>query len=255
MHDRYRPDLVRLTRRILITVAAMVLAAPAGTASAQTQLTPHAARYKIKISALSGELDTKLEATDNGFVATHEVRPTGLARVFSRGFIRESSYFSATDDGIRASRYQSQDTLSREHDFVDIRFDWDAGEARGTVNKTDFRSDLKALSHDRISIQYQLMYDLLNGVTDADYTIFEIDRLRPVTVRNIGSKTIDVPAGEYTAVGIQHQAAGSKRVTTLWCVEELGYLPAVIEQHREGSLKFRATLLTYRPAGALKSAR
>jgi len=88
----------------------------------------------------------------------------------------------------------------------------------------------------------------LNGVGEAQYTMFEIDRLRNVHVRNIGTKTVKVPAGEYIAVGIQHQSEGSKRVTTLWCAEELGYLPVIIEQHRQGTLKVRATLSTYEPA-------
>jgi len=34
-------------------------------------------------------------------------------------------------------------------------------------------------------------------------------------------------------------------VTTLWCVEELGYVPVLIEQHRKGKLRMRAELQTY----------
>jgi hypothetical protein len=168
--------------------------------------------------------------------------------MLARGFIRESSEFRAASDGIRATRYTAEDTLSREPDNVDLRFDWEAGEATGTVNGREFRSTMETLSHDRISIQYQLMSDLLNGVGEAQYTMFEIDRLRNVHVRNIGTKTVKVPAGEYVTVGIQHQSEGSKRVTTLWCAEELGYLPVIIEQHRQGTLKVRATLSTYEPA-------
>ena len=51
----------------------------------------------------------------------------------------------------------------------------------------------------------------------------------------------------FRAVGIQHQAENSSRITTLWCVEELGYLPAVIERHRKGKLQMRALLKTYSP--------
>lgn len=224
-------------------------------AAAPLQLLPHSATYKIKINVLGGELKTQLVATDDGYVATHEVTPTGMSRMLSRGSIRESSEFHATSDGIRATRYLSTDTLSREHSDVAIEFDWDASEASGTVDGEEFSLAMQALSHDRISIQYQLMYDLLNGVRDAEYTMFEIDRLRAVTVRNIGSRIIKVPAGEFVATGIQHQAEGSKRATTLWCVEELGYLPVVIEQHRLGALKFRATLVKYQPGDWVRSER
>ena len=250
MHNRLQSPLTVLSRCIFIAIAATLFVAPAAAAPAPMQLTPHSATYKIKISIVGGELKTTLETTDDGFVATHVVKPTGMSRMLAHGFIRESSEFYAASDGIRATGYRAEDTLSREPDDVDLRFDWDAGEARGTVNGAEFRSTLQALSHDRISIQYQLMYDLLNGEGEAEYTMFEIDRLRTVQVRNIGSKTVTVPAGEYVAVGIQHQSKGSKRVTTLWCAEELGYLPVMIEQHREGTLKVRATMLNYRPGVA-----
>jgi hypothetical protein len=38
---------------------------------------------------------------------------------------------------------------------------------------------------------------------------------------------------------------GSSRVTTLWCVPELEYLPVIIEQHRKGKLNLRAVLASY----------
>ena len=248
MHNRLESLLTLFSRCALIAGVAALLAASASAAPVQKQLTPHSATYKIKISVVTGELKTTLERTADGYRATHAVRPTGMSRMLARGFIRESSEFRAASDGIRATRYTAEDTLSREPDNVDLRFDWEAGEATGTVNGQEFRSTMETLSHDRISIQYQLMSDLLNGVGEAQYTMFEIDRLRNVHVRNIGTKTVKVPAGEYIAVGIQHQSEGSKRVTTLWCAEELGYLPVIIEQHRQGTLKVRATLSTYEPA-------
>jgi hypothetical protein len=75
--------------------------------------------------------------------------------------------------------------------------------------------------------------------------LFDIDEFKTLVVRNIGQRKVSTPAGDYTAVGIQHQAENSSRVTTLWCVEELGYLPVVIEQHRKGKLRMRAELSDY----------
>ena len=240
-----------LKRCVFILFLATVVVATAN--AAPLQLRPHSATYKIKVSVLGGELKTKLLATDDGYVATHEVTTTGIARMLSRGHILESSEFQATGDGIRATRYVSKDTLSSEHGNVTIQFDWDATEANGSVNGEEFSTVMQALAHDRISIQYQLMYDLLNGTGEAQYTMFELDGMRAVSVRNIGSKTIKVPAGKFVAIGIRHQAEGSKRATTLWCAEELGYLPIVIEQHRLDTLKFRATLIEYHPDDAVRS--
>ena len=214
---------------------------------AEYLLTPHKATYKVKISVLGGQLDTELRQTTTGYSATHIIEPTGISRMFSRGSIVETSQFDSASDGVRPREYVSNDTLSREKEDVTIHFDWDTGEARGTVNGREVVSVIDGLAHDRVSIQYEVMHDLISGDTSANYTMFEIDRLRPVNVQIIGEKTVKVPAGEFLVIGVQHQAEGSKRVTTLWCAERLGYLPVVIEQHRKGKLKVRATLEDYTP--------
>ncbi len=219
-----------------------------GPVLAETALTPHAAVYKVKISVVGGRLKTELKATGAGYVATHIIKATGMSRIIARGTITETSEFTSTADGVRPVQYASEDTLSRKKKRTAIRFDWVTGEARGTVNGEEVVSVMDELAHDRVSIQYELMHDLLNNGPDSQYMLFDVDRLKTVMVRNIGTKTVKVPAGKYQAVGIQHQAANSQRITTLWCVEELGYLPVIIEQHRKGKLRVRATLQSYTPS-------
>ena len=237
---------LRLAARPLFALA--VLIAIATPAYAESGLTPHTARYKVKVSVVGGELTTRLSLSEDGrYVATHTIRPTGMSRMLARGKITETSEFFAVNDGIRPDKYQSVDTLSRDRENVDILFDWNAGEARGTVNDVFVVSAMQDVAHDRVSIQYELMHDLLNGAPSAEYVLFEVDRLRPVIVRNVGRRTVKVPAGKFEAIGIQHQTANSKRTTTLWCVEELGYLPVLIEQRKKGKLRVRAVLSKYTP--------
>ena len=126
-----------------------------------------------------------------------------------------------------------------------MTFDCSASEISGTVNDEDVSIVLDGIVHDRVAIQYQLMHDLLNGGPDERYVLFDIDEFKTLVVRNVGERRVSTPAGDYTAVGIQHQAENSSRVTTLWCVEELGFLPVVIEQHRKGKLRMRAELSSY----------
>ena len=217
---------------------------------ADSSLTPHSARYKVKISVLGGELNTTLAATPTGFEATHVIRPTGVTRVFTRGRISETSRFDTVPDGVQPRHYTSQDTLSRDKTNATIDFDWETGVARGTVDGEDLVTEIEGLAHDRVSIQYEVMQDLLNGHPSKLYTMFEVDRLRPVNITVLGEKEVEVPAGRFTVIGIRHQAEGSKRATTLWCAEELGYLPVIIEQHRLEELRVRATLVEYRPEPA-----
>jgi len=234
--------ILRLQRVCWCLVAACLLATPA---QAARELTPHTAEYKVKISVLGGRLNTELRATDTGYIAKHVIVPTGISRLLARGEISEASEFMDGDDGVYPVAYQSNDSLSSDKIRADIRFDWEKNEATGTVNEQDIRTVLDELSHDRVSIQYELMHDLLNAGPGSQYRLFEVDELKIINVRSIGTRTVKVPAGTFEAIGIQHQAENSSRTTTLWCVEELGFLPVIIEQHRKGKLRVRATLRRY----------
>ncbi len=227
---------------LLVAVLGLV---PAAAALAESGLTPHSAEYRVKISVLSGRLTTRLDATENGYAAIHRIEPTGMARMVAGGTIEETSLFEATSDGVLPVHYLSNDTLSRDKTSANIAFDWRNGTLAGTVNDQPISGTLADVVHDRVSIQYQLMHDLKNAGAHGSYTLFDIDELKTLNITLIGSREMTVPAGTFTAVGVQHQAEGSSRVTTLWCVPELDYLPIIIEQHRKGKLRLRATLSDY----------
>jgi hypothetical protein len=226
-----------------------VIAAMTMNANAETMLTPHQAEYKLKISILGGQLNTELRVTPDGYVATHVVKPTGMAKLLASGQISETSQFRSTDDGIRPVKYRSDDSLSRDKTKASIQFNWETGEASGTVDDQAVSSIMEEIAYDRVSIQYELMFDLMNGGPSSQYILFDIDKLKTIMVSNIGRRTVKVPAGEFDAIGVQHQAVGSKRITTMWCVESLDYLPVIVEQHRKGKLKMRAVLTSYVPLG------
>lgn len=228
----------------LIRIASLLLACSLVAPAVAAELTPHQAEYKVRISIVSGRLNTELRATDDGFVATHEVKPTGLSRVLTSGKIHVSSTFKTTEAGVRPVSYRAIDTIGDEPE-ANIEFDWSTNQAKGTVGESPVEFQLDGLSHDAVSIQYELMHALLTGQPDASYTMFHVDKLQVVNVRDAGAKSVKTPVGTYEVVGIKHQREGSSRVTTMWCAPELGYLPVIIEQHRDGKLSFRATLRRY----------
>lgn len=227
---------------IIFLVVLVLVATP----SMAGDLTPHRAEYKVRISVLSGELNTELRVTDRGYMATHVVKPTGLSRVIASGRMEVSSEFTQAEDGIRPVTYHAVDTIGDEPE-ARIAFDWETNQATGTVGDEDVVLQLDGLAHDAVSIQYELMFDLINSRPSSSYVLFDVDKMRVANVRNIGTKTVKTKAGTFEVVGIQHQKEGSSRTTTLWCTAELDYLPVIIEQHRKGKLNFRATLTSYAP--------
>ena len=231
--------------RVLLAIISMACLAVA--AFAGPSLTPHTAEYKIRISILGGKLNTQFQTTESGYIAESVIRATGMSRLIAGGSIREKSWFSEGDGNIQPNQYRSADTLSRKHQVVDLDFNWTSDEVTGLINGENFHAVLDGAVHDRVSLQYGLMYDLLNGGENAEYALQDAEELKLLTVTNVGTKTVKVPFGKFVALGIQHQRLGSSRVTTLWCVEELGYLPVIIEQHRKGKLRLRAVLTKYAP--------
>jgi hypothetical protein len=222
----------------------MALALPA---AAQVRLAPHEAEYKVKISVLGGRLDTRLATTGDGYIATHTIQATGMSRLLASGQIQETAQFARMPDGIRPVEFETRDTLTRDQTQASVKFDWDTQEAFGEINDEEFRTAMQGIAFDRVSIQYELMSDLLNNAPASEYVLLDIDEFKTVKVTNIGRKSVKVPAGNFEAVGVQHQVVGSKRITTMWCVAELDYLPVIIEQHRKGELKMRAVLSAYAP--------
>lgn len=210
-------------------------------------IVPHIAEYKIKISLLSGNLRTHVFDVGNGYMARSVITPTGFASVLMNGSIVEQSEFQALPDGIRPQHYESIDTLSSDPKSMNFNFDWEEGAVTGDINDEDFRFEFEGAVHDRVSIQYELMHNLLNGEDASRYSLLDGDELKELTIKNIGTRRVKVPFGTFEAVGIQHRAGDSSRVSTLWCVAELGYLPVVIEQHRNGKLRVRAVLTDYQP--------
>jgi hypothetical protein len=234
---------VKYLSRLVLLVAVSGLAAWPALAG---ELTPHTAQYKVRISVVSGQLNTELRATGDGYVATHVVRPTGISRLITRGMMSVSSEFITESDGVKPVKYHAVDTIRNDPE-TDIRFDWTTNQASGSVGEDDVVLQLDGISHDSVSIQYELMHDLINGGPSDTYVLFHVDKMRVANVRNVGMKDVKTKAGQYEVVGIQHQREGSSRVTTLWCAPTLDYLPVVIEQHRKGKLNFRATLTSYSP--------
>lgn len=228
----------------LIRYAALLLAFSLALPADAAELTPHQAEYKVKISVVSGRLTTELRTTEDGYVATHVVKPTGLSRVIASGRMHVSSTFTTVDDDVRPVSYHAVDTI-RDEPEANIDFDWSTNQAKGTVGGSPVEFQLDGLSHDAVSIQYELMYALLNDKPNQTYTMFDVDKMRVVNVRDAGAKSVKTRAGVYDVVGIEHQREGSSRITTMWCAPELGYLPVVIERHRKGKLIFRATLQRY----------
>jgi hypothetical protein len=228
--------------RALTVLSGLVWATTAGAADA---LTPHSAEYRVKISVLSGELLTRLSATDDGYQATYLVKPKGLASVIANGTIEATSDFVDAGSGFLPVHHVTADSISKDKIQADLAFDWDTKTVAGTLNGQPLEQSLDAIVHDFVTLQYEIGRDLRNDAIKDNYILFEPDELKHLQVQIVGTETVEVPHGTYEVVGVRHQREGSSRTTTFWFAPELDYLPVIIERHRKGKTLMRAVLREY----------
>lgn len=214
-------------------------------AIAQELLTPHEAQYKVRISVLRGEMNSRLELVDGHYQVMSIVKPKGIARLISRGSIEEHSIFSVLDGLVQPSQYSSSDTLAKEGQTVSMHFDWASDVLTGHMGGQPIELSLASGAIDRASLQYALMVDLMHGRVRHEYILQEPDDIKRLEITLEGEKVVEVPYGRLKAIGITHSANSSSRKTTLWCAPSLGYLPVIIEQYKDGKLKGRVELSSY----------
>lgn len=224
----------------------LLLSTVFGTALAG-DLTPHTAEYKVKIKVLTGKLNTQLRETEDGYVANHVVKPTGVSKIITRGRMNVTAEFATGPDGVKPKSFHGIDTIRNDEPEQRLNFDWSTNEVTGTVGTEDVAIQLEGMAYDSVSIQYALMHDLLHAQPDETYVLFDVEKMRVADIRDAGERRVKTKAGTFDVIGISHQRQGSSRTTTLWCAPELDYLPVIIEQHRKGKLNFRATLNRYTP--------
>ena len=214
-------------------------------ANAGIQLQPHVAIYDVKISFLSGTLKTELDIVDDQYQARSRITPTGISLIFGQGSILQTSLFGMQNEGIKPIQFTSDDSLTRQKEQVDLSFDWVANEVTGLIGDTKFGTELTLNTYDAVSLQYAFMHDLLNKSIRKTYSLQDGEDLKELNITIKEPQRVSVPLGDFKTVVIQHQSNDSDRITTLWMAAELGFIPIVIEQRRDGKIRFRAELGSY----------
>ncbi|MFK7886479.1 MAG: DUF3108 domain-containing protein [Gammaproteobacteria bacterium] len=230
----------------MLIATSTLLGAPAF-AQDGTELAPFEARYKVRMSGLSGRMTMSLAHEDGRYQARSYLKPKGFATLLAGGELEETVSFDIAQNRVRPLSYQLRDTIARNDKRGALTFDWDAGTASGDSDGTPLNYDIDTLTLDRLSLQYALMLDLLNGRSAPGYTMLDGERRKNLTISQAGDQTIKVPFGRFEVREVRHQNQGSSRRTILYCAKELGYLPVRIEQYKNDDLRVRADLVEHTP--------
>jgi len=161
----------------------------------------------------------------------------GLLKFLSPKAIVERSEFVSEAGRITPLKFWYEDGNRRGTDDFQILFDWDNGIAITETDDGPREFPIPRGALDRGTMQIQVMLDMARAGPRGSYTLADEDGLRTYTYRPAADKLLETPFGELATQAFIQERPGSSRRTLLWAAPELHYLPARIEQVRDGETK------------------
>jgi len=228
-------------------LAAMALLAASiclsSTALASEEHAIFEAVYDAKIKIVSGQVRLATHENDGGdYTFEYSVVPGALIKMLTSGELSETTQFDVVDGRPRTLDYTLINTVGSKPRNAHVTFNWDSDSVTGNYKDRKIDIAIPENAVDRAMLQLLLMADLRNDNLQDEYAIYDKDEFVPVFVERIGEETIKTDLGTYTTVKLRHKSEDGSSESVLWCAEELGYLPVIIQGFDEGSKVLEAKL-------------
>ena len=169
------------------------------------------------------------------YVSTSRTEPVGVFSLIRSEVRVERSEWTHAGNRLQplAYRYTRTGRKARE---IEIRFDWEANVAFHDSSGTTWRLPVPPGTMDKFSYIFAMMRDLSRGERRVEYTIADGGRrLKRYLLAGIGEERIETALGTFDTTIIRRDREHSKRRTTMWCANELGFLPVkIVHLERDG---------------------
>ena len=169
------------------------------------------------------------------YVSTSRTEPVGVF-AFIRNEVRiERSEWTHEGNWLQplAYRYTRTGRKARE---IGIRFDWETNVAFHDSPGATWRQPVPPGTMDKLNYIFAMMRDLSRGERRVEYTIADGGRrLKRYLLAGIGEERIETALGTFDTTIIRRDREDSRRQTTLWCANALGFLPVkIVHLERDG---------------------
>jgi len=177
----------------------------------------------------------------NIWVYSSSSDPRGLGRLYPI-HPKLTSVLRVTDHGVEPQSFRA-DAGSEDHN-ADVTFNWQIGRATGSYEGTKVDMPIKSGIQDDLSVQIELIFDLLRGKTPDNLSMIDRNTVRDYRYQREGEETISTPFGQVATVIYSSQHAGSPRITRFWCAPSMGYVPMRVEQKRIDKVEWTMEIRT-----------
>ncbi len=197
--------------------------------------------YTVKKSGMTiGETKRTLNHNGTQYQFESITRPKGIAKLFTSGQVVERSLWNFHQNQPRPEQYTFFNSGGKKKRNVQIDFDWTKKQVVNTVNGQPWSMPLEYDTQDKLLYQLRIMQDLPTDQPMLHYPIADGGKLKYYDIEVVGKERIRTKLGVFDTVRLRH-VKGSRK-TTMWCAQQLGYLPVRIEQQKGNNSPVTATL-------------
>jgi hypothetical protein len=226
---------------VALSLACIGGATAAGDDGVETYTAVYNVEYKGKDVGTS-QFAVRYDAAENTYEFTSRTQAQGLLKLVRPKPAVARRRFKVVGGHIRPLELLFEDGSRKGEDNQHIEFDWQRRVA--VVSAEDGRREvaLEDRSLDRGSMQVALMRDLATTGKPGTYQLASESSAQPYVYSDKGEATIATGVGMLTTRAFVQQRENSSRATFFWFAPKLHFLPARIEQRRNGEVQTAMTL-------------
>ena len=171
-----------------------------------------------------------------------ETNAKGFLKLAVPNPVIQRSEFRVTAAGIEPLEFWYEDG-SRNHDGnVHIVFDWQRKVATTTSKHGRKEFAIQPGAVDSGTIQVALMHDLATTGKPGRYLLTDEDSVTEYAYQDQGDAQTATGIGKLKTHAYNQQRQGSSRVNWIWLLPDMKFLPARIEQRKDGEVNSAFTL-------------
>jgi len=234
-----------LLRRTFAGFALFLLAAISTAHAAPTVPQPFVASYAVTYRGLNGgtlRMEWRHDGS-NRYVFETSAKPSVLARLVVSADAFERTTLELTPQGLRPLTWEANDGRSGAKGDGKLQFDWNTNTVSGTYEGQPVTLALEPGMQDRLSIQIGVMAALAGGTEPGTIAMVNGDNIRHYTYTRGKTETVQSKLGPLETVVYESTRPNSNRLSRVWHVPSLEYLPARAEQIRKGKVETVMTLV------------
>jgi hypothetical protein len=205
--------------------------------AADTGVEPFTAQFSGEwkgIGVATSTLVLRRDAAPGQWIYTWRISARGIFRLLYSDDVVQTSWFDLSGPHVRTSRYEASEGSAA----VRLAFDWDAHRARGSSEGKPLDLVLQDNTQDVLSIQVEVMQDLMNGELPPTFSIVDKDEVKEFLYTRKGTARLRTALGELDTMVIDSQREGGNRILRMWFAPSLGFAPVQAERLRDGKAEF-----------------